>query len=125
MKKAFSAETGRRHTSCEEEWFPKLFSVLRKLSYFDVTFSLRRSLQNRCTIYETMNSVFGLLLRYKSSSIKEQRKNEKKSIIFGRKTKALYMMMATLLVQQLALIVAVLGEGEWFLYLLSVLRNMR
>ena len=33
-------------------------------------------------------------------------------------------MTETLLIQKLAYILAVLLEGQWFLYLLSVLRNM-
>ena len=66
----------------EGEWFPYLFSVLRKISYklekiqiflklsiaqktgtkkLNVTFSLKLSLQNTGTNYETMDSVSGLV----------------------------------------------------------------
>ena len=48
----------------------------------------------------------------------------KKVKFFGRKTKASYLMTATLLVQKIGYIYAVLLEKERFLYLLSVLRNM-
>ena len=65
------------------------------------------------------------VLRYRGSNINEIGKFFKKKLsIFSRKTIASYVMTETLLVQNLAYILAVCLEGEWFLYLSSVLRNM-
>ena len=60
------------------------------------------------------------VLSYRSSSIKT--KSKIFQIIFGIKTMASYLMTEILLVPKLGF--AALLEEAWFLYLLSVLRNM-
>ena len=54
--------------------------------------------------------------------LKKFEKNEK--CIFGRKTKAPYLMMKVLLAQKLAYTFASLGEGKWFSYRFPVLRKI-
>ena len=49
-------------------------------------------------------------------------KNERR--MFGKKTKASYLMTETLIVKELAYILASDCEGEWFSYLFSVLRKL-
>ena len=130
---------------CEGERLPYLFSVLRKISYkldkngkkipllyllkksrakkyFDITFSLKRSLNKPRKINETMNPIFGLdheiyEIKLKKNKIFFEKKND---VYFGRKTKASYLMTVTLLAQRVAYIYAVFLERVRFPYLSSV-----